>query len=446
MVQIFSAVTRYTAIICICIYMILAFRSISDISKGKKRRIFYYECILITMIHVLYSITSYLKTNSVRVLLLCLICYVLLAIIVFIYCKIYPKSNKFLLTNIWLMISVSTIILIRISYTKALRQFIMGAFTLILTLAVPYVMSKIKCLRNYYYCYAALGILLLLVVLVIGDVTYGAKLSLDLGFISVQPSEFIKITYPMFIAGILYQNTTVKSLAITTVLAGIHIMILVLSRDLGSALIFSIVFLLMIFIATGRKMILLGGLLIGCAAACLGYLLFSHVQVRVAAWLNPWDIIDDSGYQIAQSIFAIGTGSLFGMGLYDGNPNYIPVAEQDFIFSAISEEMGGFFALALILLCFHTFVVMIKIAFKCNDEFYKLTCFGMAVLYGVQVFLTVGGAIKLIPSTGVTLPLISYGGSSLVSTLLMFSIIQGFNIYDKKEETIKQTIKQTTTE
>lgn len=446
MVQIFSAVTRYTAIICICIYMILAFRSISDISKGKKRRIFYYECILITMIHVLYSITSYLKTNSVRVLLLCLICYVLLAIIVFIYCKIYPKSNKFLLTNIWLMISVSTIILIRISYTKALRQFIMGAFTLILTLAVPYVMSKIKCLRNYYYCYAALGILLLLVVLVIGDVTYGAKLSLDLGFISVQPSEFIKITYPMFIAGILYQNTTVKSLAITTVLAGIHIMILVLSRDLGSALIFSIVFLLMIFVATGRKMILLGGLLIGCAAACLGYLLFSHVQVRVAAWLNPWDIIDDSGYQIAQSIFAIGTGSLFGMGLYDGNPNYIPVAEQDFIFSAISEEMGGFFALALILLCFHTFVVMIKIAFKCNDEFYKLTCFGMAVLYGVQVFLTVGGAIKLIPSTGVTLPLISYGGSSLVSTLLMFSIIQGFNIYDKKEETIKQTIKQTTTE
>ena len=239
----------------------------------------------------------------------------------------------------------------------------------------------------------------------------------------------------MFIAGMLYQNISIRKLLITSALCAVHVIILVLSKDLGSALIFCLAYLFMIYAATGRKLLLLAGLLAGSAASAAAYFLFSHVQVRVAAWINPWPIIDGSGYQIAQSIFAIGTGSLFGMGLYDGNPNLIPVAEQDFIFSAISEEMGGFFALALILLCFHTFVIMIKICFKCNDNFYKLTCFGMAIIYGVQVFLTVGGAVKLIPSTGVTLPLISYGGSSLVSTLLMFSIIQGFNIYDTESKT-----------
>ena len=432
MVNIFSAVTRYTSILFICIYMMIAFRAISNISRQQKRRLFYYECAIISIIYVMYSLTAFFKTRSVNALILCVTTYVIMLIIVFVYCKIYPKSNKFLLTNIWLMMSVGSVILLRISYTKALRQFIMGAATLIITLIVPYLMSKINFLRKYYYSYAAFGIVMLLVVLLIGDVTYGAKLSIDLGIISIQPSEFIKITYPMFIAGMLYQNISCKNLVITSVLCAVHVLILVLSKDLGGALIFCLVYLFMIYAATGKKLLLAAGLLAGSAASGIAYFLFSHVQVRVAAWINPWPIIDGSGYQIAQSIFAIGTGSLFGMGLYDGNPNLIPVAEQDFIFSAISEEMGGFFALALILLCFHTFVVMIKICFKCNDNFYKLTCFGMAVTYGVQVFLTIGGVIKLIPSTGVTLPLISYGGSSLVSTLFTFSIIQGFNIYDKE--------------
>lgn len=432
MVNIFSAVTRYTSILFICIYMMIAFRAISNISRQQKRRLFYYECAIISIIYVMYCLTAFFKTESVNALILCATTYVIMLIIIFVYCKIYPKSNKFLLTNMWLMMSISSVILLRISYTKALRQFIMGAVTLIITLIVPYLMSKINFLRKYYYSYAAFGIVMLLVVLIIGDVTYGAKLSIDLGIISIQPSEFVKITYPMFIAGMLYQNISSKNLIITSVLCAVHVLILVLSKDLGGALIFCLVYLFMVYAATGKKLLLVAGLLAGSAASGIAYFLFSHVQVRVAAWINPWPIIDGSGYQIAQSIFAIGTGSLFGMGLYDGNPNLIPVAEQDFIFSAISEEMGGFFALALILLCFHTFVLMIKICFKCNDNFYKLTCFGMAVTYGVQVFLTIGGVIKLIPSTGVTLPLISYGGSSLVSTLFTFSIIQGFNIYDKE--------------
>lgn len=438
MENIFSAITRYSSMILISIYMILAFCSIRDIEKHKKRKLFFWECIIISFIYIMNAITAVWKTKSSDVLILLVLSYVVMLLIVYIYCKIYSKSNKFLLTNIWLMLSVSTIILTRISYTKANRQFMMCVGAWCVSLLIPWIMSKIKFMRTYYYTYAATGILLLVLVLFLGDVTYGAKLSLDFGFVSIQPSEFVKILYPMFIAGLLYRNPTLKNIIITTILAGIHIIVLVLSKDLGTALILALTFLFMVYVATGRKLVLLGGLLAGSAASGLAYLLFSHVQVRVAAWLDPWSIIDNSGYQIAQSIFAIGTGSLFGMGLYDGNPNYIPVAEQDFIFSAIAEEMGGFFALALILLCLNTFLIMVRIAFKCKDGFYKLTCLGMSATYGIQVFLTIGGVIKLIPSTGVTLPLISYGGSSLMSTLFMFSIIQGFNIYGSKEVKTKE--------
>ncbi len=442
MTAVFSACTRYLAIIFIGIYMILCFTAISDVEKKTKRKIFYRQAFLITLIYGMYSITAYLKTKSVKVLGMCAATFLLYLLLGYIFVRVYPRSNKFLLLNIWLMLLTGSIMLIRISYTKAERQFLFSICSIALALIVPVIISKIKILRHYSYCYAVLGIIMLAMVLFMADVTYGAKISFDLKFFTIQPSEFVKITYPMFVAGILYRDTSVKNIVISTVLCGIHIILLVLSKDLGSALIFSVAFLFMVYVATGKKSLLLGGLLAGICAAFLAYKIFYHVQVRVAAWVDPWSIIDDKGYQIAQSIFAIGTGSLFGMGLYDGNPNYIPVVQQDFIFSAISEEMGGFFALELILLYFATFVIMFQIALKCRDEFYKLTCFGMAVIYGTQVFLTVGGAIKLIPSTGVTLPLISYGGSSLVSTMIMFSIIQGFNIYDakgKQEQIIEKT-------
>ena len=170
----------------------------------------------------------------------------------------------------------------------------------------------------------------------------------------------------------------------------------------------------------------------GSSAAVVAYKLFYHVQVRVAAWLDPWPIIDDKGYQITQSLFAIGTGGLFGMGLYEGMPNAIPVVDQDFMFSAVAEELGTIFSVCVILLSLVIFLVFIRTSFHGTDNFYRLICAGFAVLYGFQLFLTVGGAIKMIPSTGVTYPLISYGGSSLMSTLIIFFIIQGVRINENE--------------
>ena len=142
----------------------------------------------------------------------------------------------------------------------------------------------------------------------------------------------------------------------------------------------------------------------------------------------------NGGYQIAQSLFAIGSGGWFGTGLFKGQPDTIPVSAEDFIFTAISEEMGLIYAMCLILICVSCYVMFLNIAMQLHNLFYKMVALGLGTCYIFQVFLTIGGATKFIPSTGVTLPLVSYGGSSLISTLIMFAIIQGLYILREDEE------------
>jgi len=165
-----------------------------------------------------------------------------------------------------------------------------------------------------------------------------------------------------------------------------------------------------------------------------GYKLFSHVRVRVQAFMDPFSAIDREGYQMTQSLFAIGSGKWFGMGLYQGTPSDIPFVESDFMFSAVAEELGGIFALCLILVCLNCFLAFLKIAMDLDDTFYRLVASGLAVMYIFQIFLTVGGGIKFIPLTGVTLPLVSYGGSSVLTTLIVFAIMQGLYMLRFTEE------------
>jgi cell division protein FtsW (lipid II flippase) len=167
--------------------------------------------------------------------------------------------------------------------------------------------------------------------------------------------------------------------------------------------------------------------------------MFSHVRTRVFAWLTPLADFDKKGYQICQSLFGIGTGGWFGFGIGEGKPTLIPIVEKDFIFSAISEEFGAIFGIGLILLTLSTFWVIIHSAKKAEEPFYKFICVGLGVMYVTQVILTIGGAIKFIPSTGVTLPLVSYGGSSLLASLLMFGIVQGIAMKSRGSETVEES-------
>ena len=169
----------------------------------------------------------------------------------------------------------------------------------------------------------------------------------------------------------------------------------------------------------------------------MAYRLFSHVQVRVQAWRDPWSVIDSQGYQITQSLFALSRGGWFGLGIGQGTPEDIPYVETDFIFAAVTEELGLLFSVSLLVVCICCFLQMMRIALGNTrsmarnhvsvqqDRFYRLLASGFGVMYIFQVFLTVGGGIRFIPLTGVTLPLVSYGGSSVMTTLFLFAAVQG---------------------
>jgi len=332
-----------------------------------------------------------------------------------------------------MLLAIGFIILYRLDQDEAMRQYQIAVAAVGITLIVPFVIQKFHFLKKLTWIYAAIGILSLLVVAVAGKKSYGANLSLNIGGVDVQLSEFVKILFVFMIASMLCKSTELPQVIKATVTAAAHVLILVVSKDLGAALIFFITYLVMLYVASKNLLYFSGGLVCAGAASVVAYHLFGHVRERVIAWKDPLSVIDDAGYQVCQSLFAIGTGGWFGLGLYQGMPKNIPVVEQDFVFAAISEEMGGLFAICLLMVCASCYLMFLNIAMQIHDPFYKLTALGLGTVYGFQVFLTVGGVIKFIPSTGVTLPFVSYGGSSLLSTFIIFAIIQGLYILREDE-------------
>lgn len=442
MENIFLSLTKYLFAIFMAIYMIVSF-SVLKVKAGQPPKKRYgLQVFLIAAIHAMGFSVIYIQVLQDKIILFYGFQLLYLMLTITIFRMLYPKLDRGLLNNMCMFISVGLIMMTRLSYTRAVRQFIIIVISTVISMSVPYLWRKFKNASRYTWFYAAIGIVLLSLVFLIGKTEYGAKISLGIGSISFQPTEFVKILYVLFIASMFEKEVSIKKVAVSAILAGMHVVIMVLSKDLGSALILTVVYLFMLYVATCKWYLLFGGTLIVSGASVLAYRLFSHVRIRVAAWRDPWSIIDGQGYQITQSLFAIGTGGLLGMGLYQGMPYKIPVVEQDFIFSAISEELGALFAICLILLCINTFLIFIEKSIMHTNLFGKLLALGLAICYGFQIFLTIGGAIKLIPSTGVTLPLISYGGSSMLATIIIFSIMQSIGISNRVEEENRSKIER----
>ncbi len=423
---IIAEASKYILTILMAVYTFQCFSVFRYHDEHERQGIYTRQNIAMVLIHLLSFIVIYLgKEEQGRIPPIYIISQITtLAVIVF-YKHVYKGANRLIVNNMCMLLTISFIILTRISTDKAVRQIVIAVAGLILTSIIPYILIRFNNLRRFYYWFAGLGVAMLFVVLVFSRTIYGSKLNISIGGVTFQPSEFVKLTFVFSIAGLLSKAEKLLDIAITAVIAGAHILILVLSKDLGSALIYFMVYITMLFIATGSHLYLFGGLGAGALAAIAGYKLFSHVRVRVAGWRDPMGTIDGAGYQIAQALFAIGTGGFFGMGLMQGAPGKIPVVESDFIFAAICEEMGVLFGICLILMCVSIFVMFMNIAMKFTDLFYKLVAVGLSMVYGFQVFLNLGGVTKFIPLTGVTLPLVSYGGNSILVTLTMFAIIQG---------------------
>ena len=356
----------------------------------------------------------------------------------YLYHYIYPYSSRVITNNMSFLLLIGYIMLTRLNFALAKKQFIIATASMILVSIIPMIMDRYKNLRKYGTAYGIMGIIALSSVFVIGVEQYGSVNWIRLFGITIQPSEFVKILFVFFIASMLSKGRDFKQVMITTAFACVHMGVLVLEKDLGGALIFFVIFIAMIYVGTGKISYLIAFIMGGAAMAGLAFLLFKdrlfdHVMVRVNVWKNPWADIRGTGYQITQSLFAIGSGGYFGSGLTKGSPDVIPVSESDFIFSAIAEEFGVIFAIFLILVCFSCFISFVTIAMRVRNRFYKTMAFGFAICYMFQTFLSIGGVTKFIPSTGVTIPLVSYGGSSVLSSLVMFSIMQGISTIENKE-------------
>lgn len=432
--SIFCEVSKYLMIILFAMYTcecFFVFRKKN--TKERREAIFRRQNIWMLLLHLDGYLVLFDQTENPKILIFYGIQLVFFITIISSYKLLYEKSAQLLVNNMCMLMAVGFLILTRLSFDKAIKQFTIAVGAMIIALGVPYCIKKIRFIRKMTWLYAVLGLGALVVVAVLGASSYGAKISYTVAGVSLQPSEFVKIIFVFFVAGMLHQSASFKQVVITTMIAAAHVIVLVASKDLGAALIFFVVYLSMLYVATGKPLYLAGGLLSGSLAAMAAYKLFSHVRIRVLAWQNPLSVIDNEGYQICQSLFAIGTGGWFGVGLNKGMPDKIPVVEQDFVFSAIAEELGGIFALCLIMVCMSCFLMFLNIAMQLKDGFYKLVALGLGTTYGFQVFLTIGGVIKFIPSTGVTLPFVSYGGSSLLSTIIIFAIIQGFYILRESE-------------
>ena len=434
MTNLIIQVSKYLIIILMALYTLQCYTVFGKKDEDAREYLFLRQNMLMFAMHFVAFTVLYLQQTELTLLLFYGAQALYLAAVLILFRNLYPLASRLLINNMCMLICTGFIMITRLDYDKSIKQFKIAVISTVVALLIPIIIRKLRFITKMYWFYTLAGIGLLALVAIAATSTYGAKLSFSFGGISVQPSEFVKIIYVFAIAGLLTNAKDFKKLVIATALAAIHVLILVVSKDLGSAMIFFVTYLVMLFVSTRNPFLVLTGILAGSGAAVGAYFLFAHIRVRVQAWKDPFKDYQGGGYQICQSLFSISAGSWFGTGLCQGSPNAIPFVEQDFMFSAIAEELGTIFGICLILVCMSCFIMFVNIAMQLSNRFYRLVAVGLGSTYAAQIFLTVGGGIKLIPMTGVTLPFVSYGGSSMLSTLIMFAVVQGLYMLQRDEE------------
>ncbi len=311
-----------------------------------------------------------------------------------------------------------------------------GAF--IMTLIV---VRRARDLERYRYTFAVIGIVLLVLPLVpvIGRTINGSRIWISVGPVNFQPGEAAKIVLAIFFAGYLVEKRELLALSTfrigpfhlpdpkylgPVVLAwGASLVVMTLEKDLGSSLLFFFLFVVMLWVATGRTTYVTVGTSLFAMGALFAYTQFSHVQDRVEIWLNPWPVSKDAGFQVVEASFALADGGIAGTGIGLGTPTRIPEVETDFIFAAIGEELGLLGGTAI--LCAYILMVGagLRIALRADSAFDTLLATGLTTLLGIQAFIIIGGVTRVLPLTGVTLPFVSYGGSSLVLNYVLLALL-----------------------
>lgn len=328
------------------------------------------------------------------------------------------------LTNF--LCGVGVVVLYTVSPERGVRQAAFYAAGLLVMAAMSLLVSRLRHFKGLTLLSMVLGIVALILPLAFGEWNSGAKNWVTLPLIgSFQPSEMVKLSVVLALAYYFSAHRTVWQMMPALVFAAACLVLLMLQRDLGTALIYYLTTLVLFYVACGNVPLTVLGAGGGVGAAMLGYKMFAHVKVRVAMWKNPWSDPTDKGYQIIQALLAIGSGGLFGVGLGQGTPEKIPAYFNDFIFAVICEQLGQVFGLLLLAVYALLFLRGVTIISRARRSFGMLLGCGVLSMLGIQTFMIVAGVIKMIPLTGVTMPFLSYGGSSLISCMAMIGILHG---------------------
>lgn len=355
--------------------------------------------------------------------------------------RVAPHADPTLLPLAVFLTGFGFVVISRLDADLARTQAVWAAVGIGAFVATLVGVRRIRTLERYRYTFLLLGVVALLLPLVpgLGAEINGARLWVRAGPFNVQPGEAAKVLLVVFFAAYLVDKRELlssgtrrlgrvvlpdpKYLGPLLVAWGASILIMVRQKDLGSSLLFFAVFAAMLYITTEKGSYLVVSLLLFLGGATIAYQLFGHVRDRVATWVDPWPVAQGAGYQLVQSMFALGSGGVWGTGLGLGSPKVIPNVATDFVISAIGEELGIIGAIAvvsaIVLLCGSGF----RIALQSNRPFSKLFAAGLTTIIGVQTFVIIGGCIRVIPLTGVTLPFVSYGGSSLVANFVILALL-----------------------
>ena len=354
------------------------------------------------------------------------------------------QADPYLVPLAALLSSIGLTEIYRIAPALALKQGEWLAIGVVLFVATVLVVRDDRRLETYRYLIGAVGLFLLALTFVVGTNVNGARLWIRVAGFSIQPSEFAKLAVVVFLAGYLDQNKEMLSVPTGRLLGlpvpplkyfgpllvmwVLSLLMLIVMKDFGMSLLFLTTFIAMTYMATTRVAYVVTGAALFVAGAA-GAQLVAHVHERFAIWIDPWKTASTSGYQLLQSLFAMADGGLVGAGfgrgylLYANHVPTVPDLQTDFIFSAVANELGLVGAIGLILLYLLFAWRGFHIALQATDGFSKLLAAGLATVFGLQSFIIVGGVTRLIPLTGITLPFVSYGGSSLTANLVLVALL-----------------------
>lgn len=358
---------------------------------------------------------------------------------VFIFAKIilqrlYKYSCPILFNNMFFLTSIGLIMLHRINFETGHNQLVYSAIGILAMVLVYLAFKIVKDLISFRYVFLVVSFLLILSPFYFGVEASGSLNWVNIYGVTFQPSEFVKITYCFFLGTYFARELSMKNVITSIILSILLILVLVVQNDFGASLMFFTLFMMIMYVATGSKQLFALGYSATAFASIIAYQFIGHIQTRVEIWQNPYEFPLGQGYQILQSIFAITSYAPFGTGLYNGTPSFIPVVESDMIFSIIAEEFGTLIALIIIGIYIVIFYRGIHIALRVRRKEYSYIALGLTIIFIFQSFLIIGGATKFIPLTGVTMPFVSYGGTSFVVSAMMIGVLQYIHQYSLLED------------